>query len=411
MQRVLFIGLVWPEPTSSAAGWRILQLMELFVNAGAAVTFASAASQTDYSYPFDKHNVQTREILLNDPSFDAFVAELQPQIVVFDRFVSEEQYGWRVRAQCADSLCVLDTEDLHFVRAARQEASSKGIPVNYHTDLAKREIASIMRCDLSLIISSVELNILDKEFHVPPAILYYLPFLEEPIDVLTQRRMRGYQDREHLMFIGNFLHEPNWKTVRILKEQVWPKLKGLLPGVQLHIYGAYASQKVQQLHQPKDRFYIMNRADDARATMGKYRVLVAPIPFGAGVKGKFIDAMQSGTPNVTSSIGAEAMYGGRHWNGVIADDIAAFVDAVVSLYTSEKRWAAAQATGVTLLNENFSKELFTDSFLAKIVCILEDLYAHRRINFMGQILNSQQLNSSKYMSLWIQEKTRNKPLS
>ncbi len=405
---MLFIGLVWPEPASSAAGWRIVQLVDFFLDAGYVVTFVSAASVTAYSHSFDKDKVSTQQILLNDASFDAFVSQLQPQVVVFDRFVSEEQYGWRIREQCPNALCILDTEDLHFLRSARQLATKTSQPVNYHTELAKREIAAIIRCDLSLIISTYERDILLNEFRIPADVLFYLPFLEAPVDEHIQNNWRKYEEREHLMFIGNFLHDPNWHTVRILKEQIWPKLKDLIPGIQLHIYGAYASAKVYQLHQPKDRFYIMDRAVDAQKTMANYRLLVAPIPFGAGIKGKFIDSMQSGTPNVTSSLGAEAMRNGEDWNGILADDLDDFISAVVTLYSSKERWQKAQKQGAKLLNERFDKELFADSFMKKIVCILENLDVHRRINFLGQIVSSQQLSSTKYMSLWIQEKNKNK---
>src|SRR5690606_26132421 len=122
MQRVLFIGLVWPEPSSSAAGWRILQLLQVFAQAGYAVTFASAASKSAYSYPLEEENVNTQQIVLNDSSFNDFIGILQPDVIVFDRFISEEQFGWRVREQCPDALSILDTEDLHFLRSARQHA-------------------------------------------------------------------------------------------------------------------------------------------------------------------------------------------------------------------------------------------------------------------------------------------------
>ncbi len=61
------------------------------------------------------------------------------------------------------------------------------------------------------------------------------------------------------------------------------------------------TQKVLQLHNPKERFFIKGRAENAQDTMSTYKVLLAPINFGAGVKGKFVDAMQTGTPSVTSN--------------------------------------------------------------------------------------------------------------
>ena len=93
--------------------------------------------------------------------------ELQPDVVVYDRFMIEEQFGWRVRENCKQAIQILDTEDLHFVRKAREKAFKKQQEVNYHTDEMIREVASILRCDLSLIISEVEMEMLQREFNIP----------------------------------------------------------------------------------------------------------------------------------------------------------------------------------------------------------------------------------------------------
>ena len=124
------------------------------------------------------------EIKLNDESFNDFVRDLNPEIVLFDRFMIEEQYSWRVTNECPNAMKILDTEDLHFLRNARQNASKKGIEFTndlLFSDLAKREIAAILRCDLSLIISKQEIEILQNQFKIDESLLYYLPFLEESI--------------------------------------------------------------------------------------------------------------------------------------------------------------------------------------------------------------------------------------
>lgn len=407
MQKVLFIGLVWPEPTSSAAGVRILQLIQLFQRAGQEVVFVSAASKSAHSFPLAAHGVREEAVLLNDDSFDTFVRELQPDTVVFDRFITEEQFGWRVREACPSALTILDTEDLHFLRAARQEAAKKQTPINYYNETTKRELASIYRSDLSLMISQVEVDLLTNEFNIPAGQLYYIPFLEESLTDEQVQAWKSFAERKDLMFIGNFLHEPNWHTVQVLKTKLWPLLKDRLPGVQLHIYGAYATQKVQQLHQPKDRFFIMGRAEDARETMSNYRLLVAPIQFGAGAKGKLIDAMQSGTPSVTSSIGAESMTRGEAWNGFIEDDLSAFAEKVVLLYKDAEAWALAQAAGRNIIRANYDRASFEAPFLAQLDEMRAELPVLRQRNIVGEILRTQQFNSSKYMSLWIAEKAKN----
>src|SRR5690606_12663340 len=96
-----------------------------------------------------------------------------------DRFVSEEQFGWRVSQECPNAVQILDTEDLHFLRSAREKAFKKKEEINLYNETTIREIASILRCDLSLIISEFEMNLLLNEFHIAPELLYYLPFIEQ----------------------------------------------------------------------------------------------------------------------------------------------------------------------------------------------------------------------------------------
>ncbi len=106
---------------------------------------------------------------------------------------------------------------------------------------------------------------------------------------------------------GTFCIEPNWNCVQVLKTEIWPELRKRLPDAKLLIYGAYPSQKVLQLHNPKEHFYIKGRAEIAEEVLEKAKILLAPIRFGAGIKGKLLEAMVYGTPSVTTSIGAEAM--------------------------------------------------------------------------------------------------------
>ena len=160
---MLIIGLVWPEPTSSAAGTRMLQLIDLFQTKNYEITFACAATKSDFSYPLQSKNVKEVEIQLNNESFNAFVKDLNPDYVMFDRYMVEEQYGWRVSMECPQAIKILDTEDLHFLRYARQEAVKKGVEFSnqlLYTDHAKREIASILRSDITLLISSEEKDLL-----------------------------------------------------------------------------------------------------------------------------------------------------------------------------------------------------------------------------------------------------------
>lgn len=406
MKKVLFIGLVWPEPTSSAAGWRILQLVRLFQSLY-EVHFASAAAKSEFSQDLTAMDVTEHKVTLNDPSFDDFVSELQPEIVVFDRFMVEEQYGWRIAQVCPNALRVLDTEDLHFLRAARLQAYKTGEPIDLHTETTWREIAAIYRSDLSLLISEVEQDLLTDTFNIDPKILHYIPFFEDTVEASHIASLPSFEERRDFVFIGNFIHEPNWRTVEILKKQIWPQLRKAVPAAALHIYGAYAPQKALQLHKPSEKFFVMGRARDARQTLSQYRVLLAPIPAGAGTKGKFVDAMYAGTAAVSSSLGAEAMSEGDRWNGFIANEVEDFVDKSALLYQDQIVWESAQKKGFELFNNRFAKRSHGTSMLTRCAELLQNLQTHRRNNIVGQMLSHHTVQATKYMSLWIAAKNKN----
>ena len=318
--------------------------------------------------------------------------------------MTDEQFGWRVSENCPNALKIIDTEDLHFLREARRKAFfDKRIveKADFINDIFVREIASILRCDLSLIISEFEYNLLVNDFKINPNLLFYIPFLTESFEQIKT----PFEDRKHFVSIGNFLHEPNWQTVLKLK-QIWKSIKKKLPEAELLIYGAYASQKVLELHNDKDGFLVKGRANSVEDIFSKSKVLLAPIPFGAGLKGKLWESMKFGLPNVTSSIGAEAMYKDLPWNGFIEDSDEVFVEKAVELYQNENIWNEAQENGYRILDSVYKKDLFADSFITKVAELIENLDNHRTENYLGKILQHHQLNSTKYMSRWIEEKNK-----
>ncbi len=408
MQKVLFIGLVFPESTSTAAGSRMLQLLHFFLEENYQVTFASAAQSTDYVDDIEKLGIDKVSIQLNNSSFDNFIKELQPKTVVFDRFITEEQFGWRVGENCPNAIRILDTEDLHCLRQGRFEAFKKvetfELKQLNDLDITKREIASIYRCDLSLIISPFEYQLLTNYFKISEGILIELPFMLDGLsnDKLLERPT--FEERQDFISIGNFKHEPNWQSVLYLKRTIWPLIRKQLPHAKLLIYGSYPSQKVTDLHNSKEGFIVKGRAVDAHEVMAKAKVLLAPLQFGAGLKGKLIDAMLNGTPSVSTHIGAEGMHNNLPWNGFITDDPKDFAKKAVELFTDKKVWQQSQKIGIDIINTIYSKKDLSKKLKLKIFEIQSNLDVHRNRNFMGSLLMHHTLQSTKFMSKWIDEK-------
>ncbi len=281
--------------------------------------FATSAAPSNKTEDLATLGITSVTIELNNSSFDRYIENLQPEIVLYDRFMMEEQFGWRVSKNSPNSINILDTEDLHFLRNFREKERNTEKSI-LNSELAKREIASIYRCDLSLIISEVELNLLKETFNISDNLLLYVPFLLDTIKEKHIDALPSFDERRHFISIGNFKHKPNIDAVRFLKEEIWPLIRKELPNEELHIYGAYPTQAINEMNNIKEKFFIKGWAKEADTVVKNARLSLAALRFGAGLKGKLIEAMQCGTPTVTTSLGAEAMSGKLPWNGFIEND-------------------------------------------------------------------------------------------
>jgi hypothetical protein len=401
----------------------MMQILESFLQQGWDITFSSPAGTGEHRADLAALGIREVAIELNNSSFDTFISELAPDIVLFDRFMMEEQFGWRVEKHCPDAVRVLESSDLQSLRDARQQRLKDRLKASddandfselfapalreefefmADTDVAKREIAAIYRCDLNLMISKVEIELLVEQFHVPRNLLFWCPLM---ID-LPVTPAPTFEDRAHFLHIGNFRHAPNWDAVLWLKTVIWPLIRQQLPGAQLHIYGAYTPPKATALHNAAQGFHVMNWAEDALQVMSAARVCLAPLRFGAGIKGKILDAMICGTPNVTTPIGAEGMHGEEQWPGAVTRTAQAFADCAVRLYQDKTHWLEAQALGLDLLVSRYQQHIHGPALIARLNHCREHLSSIRRDNFTGSMLRHHQHKSTQYMAQWIEAKNR-----
>lgn len=408
-KKLLVIGYVWPEPNTTAAGSRMQQLLETFITFGCDITFASTASKTEYSLDLQQMGIREVPIQLNHSSFDEFVKKLSPNMVLFDRFMMEEQFGWRVAEFAPNAIRILNTEDLHSLRKAREEAHKKKESFTLqhwkNHPMTLREVASIYRCDLSLMISTYETEILQQELKIPAELLFYLPFMVD-ISSKSTENLVPFDARRGFVSIGNGKHAPNVDAVHILKQEIWPRIRKQLPEAEMHIYGAYLPQKLNEMHSAKTRFYVHGWAENVDVVLKKAKVLLAPIQFGAGIKGKLLDAMKTGTPSITTSIGAEGMHGDLPWNGTITNDWDRFAQAAVDLQQNPTAWENAQRRGSELLQTFYDKESLQTRLKERLQQLSKALQTHRAQNFIGKLLQHQTMASTKYMAKWIEAKQK-----
>lgn len=424
--KVLVIGYVWPEPHSSAASGHVMQILETFLQQGWDITFSSPAGPGEHKADLTELGIREVPIELNNSSFDAFVSELAPDIVLFDQFMMEEQFGWRVEKHCPDALRVLETSDLQSLRNARHQRLKERLKASddandfnelfapalreefelmADTDLAKREIAALYRCDLNLMISEVEIDLLIEQFGLPQQLLHWCPLMVEPLTTASP----AFEDRAHFLSIGNFRHAPNWDAVLWMKTTIWPLIRAQLPEAQLHIYGAYTPPKATALHNAAQGFHVMNWAEDALQVMSAARVCLAPLRFGAGIKGKIVDAMICGTPSVTTPIGAEAMHASHPWPGAVTCTAQEFATCAVQLYKDEIQWRTAQSQGQALLMDRYQRAIHGPALIEKLLYCQQHLPQLRKNNFTGSMLRHHAHKSTQYMAQWIEAKNQKKP--
>ncbi len=405
--KLLVISSQWPEPSTTAAGIRMWQLIGCFKEGGYDICFSYTGEKGKYAANLEAQGVRTRKILLNDASFDLWVAQWLPDIVLLDRFMMEEQFGWRVAKCCPDALRILDTEDLHSLRLAREaaltaeKAFTTALWLKHPCTL--RELASIYRSDLSLIISPYEMQLLTETAGIDGSLLLQLPFMFQPVKGGT---LTGYESRKGFICIGNGRHRPNTDAIRFLGNQLWPAIREKLPQAQLSVYGAYLPPEIQQLNNPERGLYIKGWAENIEEKLRRTRVQLAPLRYGAGIKGKLADSMRAGTPSVTTPIGAEGMNGPLPWGGIIAGSDSEFVQAAVTLHEDRQQWMRAQTRGCHIVNVLYGREGHQSRLLERVDSLRRKLQTHRDLNLIGAMMRHHRMASTRYLSQWIEVKRK-----
>uniref|UniRef100_K3WLM8 DUF455 domain-containing protein n=1 Tax=Globisporangium ultimum (strain ATCC 200006 / CBS 805.95 / DAOM BR144) TaxID=431595 RepID=K3WLM8_GLOUD len=429
-KKVILTGSVWPERTSSAAGVRSSDLIEVLQAHGFQVLCVSPSRVNEHTQKLAvEHNVQCVQADANTDTFQSLLLETSPQMVIFDRFIAEEMYGWQAKKYAPDAVRVLDLQDVHFVRKAREFLVKKqNVPFPVTLDGYRlnvdpvekqviRELASIHRSDLTLYVSDFERDLLVNRFQIHGDALHCCDFFYPETEPST---LTGFTERKDIAFIGSFKHPPNVDAIEWMKQSIVSEFRqrakvanpSRVP--EIHIYGSYGNTaRYANLADPAQGFRLMGFAPDVHDTLRQYRLTVAPLRFGAGIKGKIADSWHVGTPCVSTSIGAEGMEAqaaqgssstASQWGGIIADEPVAFAHAMAELYADEPQWRAAQAAGAAICNARYDKRRNASALMRRLEHALVHKQSLRADNWMGKILWSEKYRATEYMSRFIRAK-------
>jgi glycosyltransferase involved in cell wall biosynthesis len=401
-KQALFFVNVWPEPLSSAAGLRTRELAVFLQRQGYEVVGIASGPASEYSAQWEKLGVRTFTCDPNQSKTDKTLQPFCPQIVIFDRFYIEEQFGWRARELWPQALQVIDSIDIHCLRRARERALTLQLSWSQLMDPDDellgddmlRELASFHRADVTIVVSSFEAEWLAKRGLEAERILW-LPF-----SAVAEKELLPLENRRGFCFLGNFLHAPNMDAVNWLVKELWPAVRQQLPSAELHLYGAYPPPSVFH-HKGKSGIFIHGFVEDHRAAIASHQAMLAPLRFGAGIKGKTLEAWSAGTPVVGTPIAFEGMCEG-HPEFLSAEE---FVREILRLQDSSA-WQGDVNFGLKALRETYDPEILFQKWSAYLEQAFAKLPLWRQ-SLTGRMLRHHGAQSTKYLSRWIEEKNKN----
>ena len=243
---------------------------------------------------------------------------------------------------------IFHAPDLYFLRETRQAELENSDGAQAQA-MRQRELAIMRRVDHVVVVSSAELSILRAELPETPISVF--PALYAPVET----RPAPYSARRNVFFIGGFGHLPNVSAVQWFVKEVWPLVRRQLPEVEFHIVGAEAPPSVLKLGRVPG-VKVVGFVPDLQPLMSTMRVGVAPLLYGAGIKGKVAMTMGAGVPCVCTDIASEGMGIQNGVHARVENDPHRFAEAIVSLYTDAPLWARLSKNGQSLVQDNFSDE-------------------------------------------------------
>lgn len=349
---VLVIDALTPRPDHDSGSLRLVNLMRVLRAEGVHVVFVPALGVHDGRYTEALQALGVEAWYA--PYFPGFPRWLREHGPRFDSVVVCRHHVMRemlplLRRHAPQARRVFDTVDLHYLRERRAaEVAGDAALLRMAERTRAQELAMVAAADTTLVVSEVERALLAAE--CPQAKVEVLSNLHE-----VHGPGADYGDRRDLVFVGGFRHPPNADAVLWFAREVFPRIREALPGVVFHVIGADPPDAVAALSaMPGIRVH--GHVPDIAPFMREVRVAVAPLRYGAGVKGKVNLSMAHGQPVVATTCAVEGMHLRDGEDVLVADDAAAFADAVVRLYRDPVLWNRLARNGLANVERHFSLE-------------------------------------------------------
>jgi GT2 family glycosyltransferase/glycosyltransferase involved in cell wall biosynthesis len=363
--RVLVIDSCTPTPNQDAGSVTAFNLMLLLREMGFQVTFIPEHNllyMPEYTSALQRVGIES----LYAPYITSVAQHLEEageryHLVFLFRPNVVERHLKDVRKHCPQAKILYETADLHFLRMAREaELLKDEEKAKAAEEMKVTELQALSDCDASIIRSTSELEILRPL--LPTARLHVFPLI-----MRTRGPGKTFVERKDIVFVGGYQHTPNVDAVKYFVSEIMPLLRKQLPGVCFYAVGSNPPAEISAL--ASEDIIITGFVDDLIPLLDKMRVSVAPLRYGAGIKGKIGTAMATGLPVVATSLAAEGMSLSDNENILIADSAEAFAYAVAKIYQNESLWYRISQNGLIFSIKEWGADAAW-STLAKIICDL-----------------------------------------
>jgi GT2 family glycosyltransferase len=364
-KRILVIDATTPRPDHDAGSLLKFYHLRLLQDLGYQVTFMPDNLLHDGEYTRDLQRLGI-ECIYEPHCLSArhlFTARARDfQLAMLCRPYVAIRHMETLRRLAPDIRIIYDTVDLHYLRERRQAEVEKNPLLGERAERTRRdELNLITQADASIVVSPVEKELLAKEVARANVHVVQLVIPEEP-------QGPGFEERRDILFIGGYQHTPNAEAVLYFCREILPQLRQRIPELRFLVLGSRPTPEIQAL--ANDHIQVLGFQKDITPYFNACRLMVAPLRFGAGIKGKLGTSFSYGLPVVASSIAAEGMYLQHGREVLIADTPGEFADAVLRLYNDPQLWAQMSSAGRQLLRERFSPDVIRQG-LAQVIATTE----------------------------------------
>lgn len=336
--RVLVVDDRVPMPNRDSGSMRMSQMLLLLRELGFAVTFVPSDEdgQGRYSTTLQQMGI---EVLYGPLDRRKLLRELSAALDVAVLSRPDSAWSWQplVHELCPGTKVIYDTVDLHYLREGRRGALERDpAVVRAAARYYRKELSLARSADATFVVSEEERQVLQCE--LPGLQVHVLGNIhpEEP-------KGRPFEEREGVLFVGSFPHPPNRDAAHWLVEEIMPRVRLQDPGIRTYIVGSHPTKDIRAL--ASESVEVLGWVPDLRDRYERSRLSVAPLRYGAGVKGKVGESLAYGLPVVTTRLGAEGMGLEDGADALVADDEEAFAAEILRAYHDADLWRRLATNG------------------------------------------------------------------